>query len=119
MTSKKNPQEEAYFQIIRLMESNPQITQRELADKLGVSLGKVNYCVNALVAKSWIKLQNFSNNPKKIGYYYLLTPVGIKEKTVLTAKFLNRKIQEYESLKSEIEVLKIEAKALNLEAQKS
>ena len=119
MTPKKNPQEEAYFQIIRLMESNPQITQRELADQLGVSLGKVNYCVNALAAKGWIKLQNFSNNPKKIGYFYLLTPLGIKEKAELTVKFLSRKIKEYELLKAEIDALKIEAETLNMNGKKS
>ena len=113
MTVKKNLQEDAYFQIIRLMETNPQITQRELADKLGISLGKVNYCVNALMAKGWIKLQNFSANPRKIGYFYLLTPEGVKEKTVLTAKFLSRKMKEYEQIKVEIDALKIEVKRSN------
>lgn len=116
MTVKKNLQEEVYFQIIRLMEINPQITQRELAHKLGISLGKVNYCVNALMAKGWIKLQNFSANPRKIGYFYLLTPEGIKEKTVLAAKFLSRKMKEYEQLKVEIDDLKIEVKKSNLES---
>lgn len=113
MTAKKKLQEEAYFQIIRLMETSPQITQRELAGNLGISLGKVNYCINALMAKGWIKLQNFSASPKKIGYVYLLTPEGIKQRTLLTAKFLSRKIKEYEQLKVELAKLKIEVKISN------
>lgn len=118
MPNIKNPQEEAYFQIIRLIESDPDITQRELANRLGISLGKVNYCINALISKGWVKLQNFSANPKKAGYLYVLTPDGLRAKASQTRTFLYRKIEEYESLKAEIEVLKLELGA-ELESGKS
>ena len=79
------------------------MTQRELAEALGVSLGAANYCLKALVQKGWVKLENFQNNPKKLGYLYLLTPMGMAAKTRLTARFLRRKLAEYEVLKIEIE----------------
>lgn len=82
------------------------MTQRELAEALGVSLGAANYCLKALVQKGWVKLENFQNNPKKLGYLYLLTPMGMAAKTRLTARFLRRKLAEYEVLKIEIERLK-------------
>ena len=84
----------------------PAATQRELAKELGISLGSVNYCLKALIHKGFIKLSNFNENPNKLGYLYLLTPMGIAEKTSLTAKFLQRKIKEYELLKQEIDKLK-------------
>ena len=101
--------EERQLDTLRLLERNPEMTQRELADSLGVSLGATNYCLKALVEKGWIKLENFQNNPNKLGYLYLLTPKGIAAKTTLTARFLKRKLAEYEALKSEIEQLKSEA----------
>ena len=82
------------------------MTQRELAEALGVSLGAANDCLKALVQKGWVKLENFQNNPKKLGYLYLLTPMGMAAKTGLTARFLRRKLAEYEVLKIEIERLK-------------
>ena len=81
------------------------MSQRQLADNLGVSLGAANYCMKALVEKGWVKLENFQKNPNKLGYLYLLTPMGITAKTQLTANFLKRKLTEYENLKAEIEDL--------------
>ncbi len=96
---------ELQFRVLRLLESNPHLTQRELSKSLGVSLGGVNYCLNALVAKGSVKIQNFKNNKNKWVYAYLLTPQGIAEKTSLTGAFLKRKMQEYQKLKEEIEIL--------------
>ncbi len=107
---------ELQFRVLRLLESNPHLTQRELSKALGVSLGGVNYCLNALVAKGSVKIQNFKNSRNKWVYAYLLTPQGIAEKTALTGAFLKRKMQEYQTLKEEIEALSQEtilAKAKN------
>lgn len=90
------------------MHDSPDITQRDLAEKLGVSLGRLNYCLKALSCKGWVKIQNFSNNKNKLGYSYLLTPTGIMQKASLTSSFLNRKMQEYEALKQEIKQVKQE-----------
>ncbi|MGZ3159259.1 MAG: MarR family EPS-associated transcriptional regulator [Burkholderiaceae bacterium] len=100
--------EEAHLRLLRLLAANPRMSQRDLADALGVSLGKTNYCLKALLAKGHIKMQNFRNSQNKLAYAYLLTPEGITEKTGLTGRFLKRKIAEYESLKHEIELLKLE-----------
>lgn len=96
---------ELQFRILRLLESNPYLSQRELSKSLGVSLGGVNYCLNALVSKGSVKIQNFKNNQNKWVYAYLLTPQGLAEKTALTGAFLKRKMQEYRELKEEIESL--------------
>jgi EPS-associated MarR family transcriptional regulator len=101
---------ELQFRVLRLLESNPHLSQRELSKSLGVSLGGINYCLNALVAKGSIKIQNFKNNQNKWVYAYLLTPQGIAEKTSLTSGFLKRKMQEYHQLKVEIEALSQEMK---------
>ena len=103
--------EEIQYRVLKIVEANPEITQRELADELGVSLGKANYCIKALVDKGWVKMQNFSQSKNKFGYVYLLTPRGISQKTALTARFLKHKMQEYENLKAEIKVLKKEMKS--------
>jgi EPS-associated MarR family transcriptional regulator len=108
---------ELQFRVLRLLESNPQLTQRELSKTLGVSLGGINYCLNALVAKGSIKIQNFRNNDNKWAYAYLLTPQGIADKTALTAGFLKRKIQEYHQLKEEIESLTKDALDIDASAQ--
>ena len=100
--------EQRQLDALRLLETDPEMTQRELADALGVSLGAANYCLKALVGKGWVKLENFQNNPNKLGYLYLLTPMGVAAKTTLTARFLRRKLVEYEALKAEIERLKSE-----------
>ena len=105
-------QEDTRFRVLRLLEEKPDITQREIAEELGISLGGVNYCVRALVDRGLVKMQNFHNSKNKLGYAYFLTPRGIAEKTALTARFLKRKMQEYELLKAEIAALESETKAL-------
>lgn len=101
--------DEVSCKILKLVEQNPEINQRALAQELGVSLGKVNYSLRALVAKGLIKANNFKNSRNKKAYMYLLTPQGIAEKTRVTASFLQRKMAEYEALAREIESLKREA----------
>ena len=91
-----------HFNVLRKIKSNPNSNQRKLAKELGFSLGKLNYCLNALKTKGLIKINNFKKNPNKINYVYILTPKGIAEKTKLTINFMKRKIKEYEELKSEI-----------------
>ena len=98
--------------LLRRLELNPEYTQRELSQEMGVSLGKVNYCMKKLAEKGLIKLTNFTHNPNKIGYAYLLTAQGIEEKSRLTFSFLKRKIKEYETLKNEISKLKQDAEKL-------
>lgn len=106
--------DQVQFDLLRRLEENPESTQRQLSKEMGISLGKVNYCINKLVQKGWIKLSNFNHNPNKVGYIYLLTPKGIEEKTRLTFSFLKIKVQEYESLKQEIIALKKDADHLNI-----
>ena len=91
-----------YFNILRKIQKKPNSSQRELAKKLGFSLGKLNYCLKGLQNKGLIKIQNFKKNPKKINYLYILTPKGISTKTRLTINFMKRKIQEYDQSKLEI-----------------
>ncbi len=93
------------------MQENPDLTQREIADKLGMSVGGLNYCLNALIDKGLVKMQNFSNSKNKFKYVYLLTPIGIAEKVALTTRFLSRKMEEFEALKLEIDALKSEVGA--------
>jgi EPS-associated MarR family transcriptional regulator len=97
---------EAHLKILKKIESNPHISQRKLAEELGVSVGKVNYCLKALIDKGLVKAGNFKRSPDKMAYLYLLTPQGIEEKTKLTASFLKRKIAEHEKITKEIEQLK-------------
>lgn len=98
-----------HYKLMRLLESNPELSQRELARELGVSLGKVNYCLRALIRKGWIKASNFTNSQNKAAYMYLLTPRGIEEKALLTVRFLQAKVREYEALRVEIEQIRQEA----------
>ena len=98
--------------LLRKLESNPEYTQRVLSREMGVSLGKVNYCMKKLAEKGLIKLSNFSKNPNKVCYAYLLTPGGIEEKSRLTFSFLKRKIAEYEILKKEINDLQLESEEM-------
>ena len=101
--------EEVRYKLLKLLEPNPQLSQREVARELGISLGKVNYCMKALMARGWVKAENFKNSQNKTAYAYLLTPRGIREKARVTARFLQIKVQEYETLKQEIEQIRIEA----------
>lgn len=110
MTSRRSQlQEDTYFRVLRMLQDNPDMTQREIAEKLGISTSGLNYCLKALIDKGWVKVQNFSQSKNKFGYIYVLTPQGLAEKAQLTGRFLKRKMQEYDALKVEIEVLKSEA----------
>lgn len=100
---------EMHFKVMRLLQAKPDMSQRQMAKALDLSLGKTNYCVQALLKKGWLKLQNFSGNANKQAYAYLLTPEGIANKAQLTTRFLQRKQQEYLLLKAEIEALQCEA----------
>tara|TARA_B110000444_G_C18495849_1_gene435681 strand:+ start:149 stop:469 length:321 start_codon:yes stop_codon:yes gene_type:complete len=91
-----------HFEVLRRIEKKPESTQRELAQELGFSLGKLNYCLKALQTKGWVKIENFKRNPNKINYIYILTPVGVKQKAKLTINFMKRKMREYEELKLEL-----------------
>ena len=101
-------QEESHLKVLRLLEQNPNLSQRELAEELGISVGKTNYCIKALVDKGLVKINNFRNNKNKKVYAYLLTPAGITQRTELTMQFLHRKLQEYETLQTEIASLQRE-----------
>jgi EPS-associated MarR family transcriptional regulator len=101
--------DEYRYRILKLLEADPQASQRRIADELGISLGRVNYCLQALVERGLIKVNNFRNSANKRAYLYLLTPRGIEEKAVVTARFLRRKLDEYETLKREVEELQREA----------
>jgi len=100
--------EEIHLRVLRLVEENPHMTQRELATALGVSVGKTNYCIKALLEKGLIKLHNFKSSRHKLGYSYLLTPSGIAEKGAIAARFLEHKMVEYAQLKTLIESLQSE-----------
>ncbi|MBT9591764.1 MAG: MarR family EPS-associated transcriptional regulator [Thiobacillus sp.] len=101
-------EDEIQYKLLKVLKENPGVTQRELATRLGVSLGKANYCLRALVEKGWVKMDNFRRNPNKMGYVYLLTPSGIEEKARITVRFLRRKIDEFEALQAEIKRLRAE-----------
>lgn len=107
-SSKSGIQEETHFRIMRILQGNPDLTQRELAKALGMSVGGLNYCLNALIEKGFVKMGNFQKSKNKFKYVYLLTPQGIAEKVALTSRFLKRKMEEYDALKVEIEALKAE-----------
>ena len=98
--------------MLRRLHRTPQVSQRALAKDLGVGLGTINFCFQALVEKGLVKMQNFSQSKNKLRYVYLLTPTGVAEKSKLTAEFLRRKVAEYETLQAEIEKLKAEMKSV-------
>lgn len=106
--SERTLDDEMRFTVLRLLAENPEASQRELAKALGISLGKVNYCVRALLDKGYVKAVNFRNNRNKSAYLYLLTPSGVAAKAKATAQFLVRKEAEYEQLAAEIEALRAE-----------
>lgn len=107
------------LRVLRLLEANPQMTQRELAEALGVSLGKTNFCIKALFEKGLIKLHNFQTSRHKLAYSYLLTPIGIAEKSAITARFLKRKMAEYEQLRVEIASLQHEVAEMDAKEEAS
>ena len=102
---------ELQYQALKQLQRNPKLTQRELAEILGVSLGKTNYLVKSLLDIGWLKLENFRKSDNKMGYIYLLTPMGIAQKAAITRRFLDRKRSEYERLVLEIEALESEVSA--------
>lgn len=106
--------ENTHYGLLKTLEENPDLSQRDMAKRLGISLGKVNFCLNALVAKGLLKVKNFRNSDNKLAYAYLLTPHGVEEKARMTVRFLKIKMQEYERLRSEIEALKREAEQKGL-----
>jgi len=101
-------QEDTAFRVMRLLQANPDMTQRELAERLGVSVSSLNYCLKALMEKGWVKMHNFSQSKNKFGYVYILTPSGIVQKASLANGFLKRKLKEYKDLKAEIYSLSAE-----------
>ena len=106
MNRRAKLQEDTNFRVMRLLEENPDLTQRELAARLGISVGGLNYCLKALMQKGMVKMKNFAHSKNKFGYVYMLTPIGMAEKAAITQRFLRRKLEEYESLKAEINALK-------------
>jgi len=96
------------YTLLKILEDNPELTQRQISRKLGLSLGKTNYLIHALMGKGWVKLDNFRRSNNKLGYLYLITPKGIEEKSILAKNFLERKSVQYNKLKKEIEILKSE-----------
>lgn len=105
--------DENRYKILKLLELNPDISQRVLAESLGISLGKANYCLKAIIEKGWVKVTNFRRNPDKKAYAYFLTPRGIEEKAKVTLRFLKYKQQEYLNIQNEIEELRQEAEVIN------
>jgi EPS-associated MarR family transcriptional regulator len=105
--------EELRFRVLRLIDDDPYASQRKMSESLGVSLGRINYCLRALVGKGLLKIKNFRKSGNKLGYVYLLTPEGISEKTHLTEAFLRRKVVEYELLCREIEAVRADMEITN------
>jgi EPS-associated MarR family transcriptional regulator len=108
---------ETQYKVMRLLDANPEMSQRDVARALGVSVGKVNYCLRALVVTGYIKATNFRNSRNKAAYMYLLTPQGVNEKARLTVEFLQRKVREYEALRDEIREMRREASARRTRAR--
>jgi EPS-associated MarR family transcriptional regulator len=100
--------EDTHYRVFKILETNPRISQRELAGELGVSLGKANYCMRALIDKGLVKASNFKNSDNKRAYFYVLTAKGIEAKAKISVRFLARKMAEFETLRAEIEDLKAE-----------
>jgi len=109
MNRRAKLQEDTRFRVLRLLQENPDLTQRELAERLGISVGGLNYALKAMMDKGLVKMKNFAQSKNKFGYVYILTPTGLAEKAAITHRFLQRKIEEYEALKTEIQVLKEES----------
>jgi EPS-associated MarR family transcriptional regulator len=108
MTLRTQLQEDTTYRVLRMLQANPDLTQREIAQQLGMSTSGLNYCLKALIAKGLVKVGNFSQSKNKFGYIYVLTPQGIAQKALLTGRFLQRKLQEYERLQEEISQLQAE-----------
>ena len=114
-----DPTDEIRYRLLTFLEEHPTATQREVAQALGVSIGKANYCLKALVEKGWIKVRNFRNSNKKTAYLYALTPRGIEEKINVTLAFLRRKRHEYDLLAKEIDRLSDEVRGYGMTPERS
>lgn len=106
---REEQQEDVRLRVMRLINGNPELSSRQVADQVGISNGSAYYVLTALVEKGFVKLENFKNNPRKGQYAYLLTPKGVREKSLLTHRFIERKRQEYDDLRAEIKLLEREA----------
>ena len=104
--------EEIEYKVLKLLEANPEVSQRELSSALGVSLGKAHYVLKGLMDVGWVKLNNFRHSNNKLGYAYVLTPVGVSEKVAITVRFLARKQHEFDALQAEIQALRAEVEAI-------
>lgn len=111
--------DEIRYKLMGLLADNPTLSQREVAHALGISLGKVNYCLRALIQKGLIKASRFTNSHNKAAYAYLLTPRGVEQKTALTMRFLRVKLREYEALRAEIKQIREQATRLGIDAQQA
>jgi EPS-associated MarR family transcriptional regulator len=111
--------DEMRYKLMRVLEANPGMSQRDLARELGISLGKANYCLQALVRKGWIKARNFKNSQNKAAYMYLLTPRGLEMKSALAVRYLQIKMREYEALRVEIEQMRRETLRLGVSDRRS
>ena len=107
-TRRQTANDDTLFWTLKVLQENPGVSQRTLAKEVGINVSSINFCLKALVEKGWIKMGNFSKNPDKLSYAYLLTPTGVAEKAALTRRFLQRKMAEYEKLRGEIESLQIQ-----------
>ncbi|MDO9145898.1 MULTISPECIES: MarR family EPS-associated transcriptional regulator [Comamonadaceae] len=107
-TRRQSANDDTLFWTLKLLQDKPGMTQRTLAKEVGINVSSINFCLKALLEKGWIKMGNFSKNPNKLGYAYLLTPIGMAEKAALTKRFLQRKMAEYEKLREEIALLERE-----------
>lgn len=119
MTRQAQLQEDTRFRVLRLLQDNPDLTQRELAEKLGISVGGLNYCLRALMDRGFVKMRNFAHSRNKFGYAYVLTPRGLAEKASITQCFLQRKMKEYEALREEIAALQAEASSSRVVSARS
>lgn len=104
--------EEAHLKVLRLIQAQPHLNQRELAEQLGISLGKTNYLIKGLIEKGWVKANNFKNSDNKLGYLYQLTPSGLENKAKITLRYLARRTQEYQDLRAELEQLQHEVSSI-------
>ena len=108
-TRRQTANDDTLFWTLKVLQESPGVSQRTLAKEAGINVSTINFCLKALVQKGWIKMDNFSKNPDKLSYAYLLTPNGVAEKAALTKRFIHRKMAEYERLREEIEALQLEA----------
>lgn len=108
-TRRQTASDDTLFWTLKLLQENPGVTQRTLAKEVGTNVSSINFCLKALIDIGWVKMGNFSNNPNKLSYAYLLTPTGVVEKAALTKRFLQRKMAEYDKLRQHIEALQLES----------